>query len=209
MGVFIDLDGTLTDPAEGILGAVRNALIAVGVTPPDDLDWVIGPSLLDSFTQLGAPDPKAALALYRAEYGAGGLFRARVYDGVLPALARLAGLSPLYLATAKPHIFARQITSHFGLDAFFAHQFGPELDGTHGDKADLLAHACKLLSLDPSRAIMVGDRGVDMSAARANGMAFIGVSWGYGRAGELDGADTVCHAPGDLPQAITALRAQR
>lgn len=68
--IFLDLDGTLTDPKPGITGAVRYALTQVGLVAPsaDQLEWVIGPSLLDSFRKLGTPDPAHALAIYRARY---------------------------------------------------------------------------------------------------------------------------------------------
>ena len=49
------------------------------------------------------------------------------------------------LATAKPHVFATQITARLGLDGHLLAQFGPELDGTRNDKAELLAHAMRQL----------------------------------------------------------------
>lgn len=71
MAVFLDLDGTLTDPKPGITGAVRHTLKALNLPVPeaDALDWVIGPPLDDSFAQLGVPDPAQALQIYRERYG--------------------------------------------------------------------------------------------------------------------------------------------
>lgn len=119
-----------------------------------------------------------------------------VYDGIPEALAQMAG--PLYLATAKPHVYATQITARFGLAPFLAAQFGPELDGTRKDKGELLAYALDLLGFCADQAVMVGDRGSDLRAARDVGMRFIGVTWGYAQANELDGADALCHRPADL-----------
>ena len=51
MTVLFDLDGTLTDPAEGITGAVAYALRHYGIEVRDrrELYPFIGPPLTDSF----------------------------------------------------------------------------------------------------------------------------------------------------------------
>lgn len=204
--VFLDLDGTLVDPKPGITGSIAHALEQVGIAPPDPdtLGWAIGPPLRETFARLGAPDPEAVLAQYRARYGGGAMFDVSVYPGVPRALAALGG-HRLFLATAKPHVFARQITAHVGLSAHLEAEFGPEMDGTREDKAELLTHACAQLGLAPERCVMVGDRDNDLRAARANGMGFVAALWGYGAPGELDGADIACAAPADLPAAIAQM----
>ncbi|WP_425053025.1 HAD hydrolase-like protein [Psychromarinibacter sp. S121] len=206
--VFLDLDGTLTDPKPGITAAVIHALTLLDrpAPPADELTWVIGPPLIDSFARMGVPDPAQALALYRGYFSDRGLFENTVYDGIPDALdAMRAEGHRLFLATAKPHVYARRITAHFGLDTYLEAQYGPELDGTMNDKADLLAHALARQNISPSDAVMIGDRRQDIAAARANAMPAIGVTWGYGAANELDDADTLCHAPADLPAAIRGL----
>ena len=45
---------------------------------------------------------------------------------------------------------------------------------------------------------MVGDTWNDFEAAKANGIASIGVSWGYGTAADLLAADRVVHAPNEI-----------
>src|SRR5271166_7195852 len=83
--VLVDLDGTLTDPAEGIIGCFRHALEALGVFAPPavELGWIIGPPLRQSFWHVseGKVDPEEAVRMYRARYGVDGLFRAAVYEG--------------------------------------------------------------------------------------------------------------------------------
>ncbi len=208
MNVFLDLDGTLSDPKPGIVRCIAHALDQLGLDCPDadDLDWVIGPPLLDSFARLGARDPHAALDLYRARYQDTGLFENRVYDGVPEALAQLTARGcRLFLATAKPHVYARRITAHFGLAKWFEQEFGPELDGTRNNKADLLAHALQVTGADPARSVMVGDRSHDLAAAAAVGMGAIGVTWGFGGAAELASADRLCGHPRDLVRDVGAL----
>lgn len=206
--LFLDLDGTLTDPKQGITACVNHVLQKLGLPQqaPDTLDWVIGPALQDSFAALGVPDPLAAVDLYRARYSTIGLLENQVYDGIPEALKLLCDQGhELHLATAKPHTYARRITAHFGLDRFLSEQFGPELDGTRSNKGDLLAHALKRLGLNPSECLMVGDRHHDFDAARAVGMRSIGVAWGYGPDDELKQADARCVSIADLPGIVAKL----
>ncbi len=210
--IFLDLDGTLVDPKRGITAAVRHALVSLGLhaPEPDDLTWTIGPPLLDSFIRLGAPDPDAALALYRKHYNAGGLYDATVFPGILASLATLQDAGHrLYIATAKPHAYARKITAHFGIAPFMTNEFGPELDGTRNDKADLLAHALEVTGEGAGDAVMVGDRHHDIAAARANGMAAIAVSWGFGTDAEHSGADARLGRPELLADHLLTFLARR
>jgi len=206
--IFLDLDGTLTDPKPGVTRSIIHALRALGLTAPepDSLDWVIGPPLVHSLAKLGAPDPDAALALYRERYATRGLYENSVYSGIIQVLESLTGAGHmLCLATAKPHVYARKITAHFGLSAYLSHEFGPELDGTRNNKADLLAHALTVVGVAAKDAVMVGDRHYDFDAAHANGMRAIGVSWGYGGTDELARADYICDTPGALAPLVASL----
>lgn len=205
--VFLDLDGTLTDSAPGIVKSVTHALEVLGldVPAPEELGWVVGPALLDSFAKLGVPDPAEAVRVYRERYTTVGLFENAVYPGVADAVEALAARYQLCLATAKPHAYATKITAHFGLAGWLAHEFGPELDGTRNDKGELLAYALDTLGLDPRNCVMVGDRYHDFDAARAVGMGSVAVTWGYGNADEHAKADQLCVAPADLADAVAAL----
>lgn len=206
--VFLDLDGTLMDSEPGILSSLRAAFTAIG--RPDiaatDLKWMIGPPFIDSFAKIDLENPHAAIDSYREVYAAGGMFDARIYDGVLPMIADLkTAQHRLYLATAKPHVAATKITAHFGLASHFKEEFGPELDGTRNWKGDLLAYALERTGEAPEQAVMVGDRQHDFAAASSVGMKCVGVRWGYGPEVELCEADAVIDHPHELVGAITAL----
>jgi phosphoglycolate phosphatase len=102
-------------------------------------------------------------------------------------------------------VFADRIVRHFALAHHFGGVYGPELDGRLDDKADLLRHLLATEGLDPTGAVIVGDRYADILAGSANGVRAIGVLWGYGSRQELldAGATAVCAAPGDLPACVT------
>ena len=206
MNIFWDLDGTLTDPFDGITAAVIFALEQCGVEAPaaDELRWAIGPALVDSFAKLGVPDPEVALGHYRTHYLDGGLFRATVYDGIPETMARLqADGHKQFLMTAKPHAYAGKITRHFGLSQFLQAEFGPELDGTRNDKAELLAFALDELGMRNARNIMIGDRRYDFVAAQQNSMPSIAALWGHGTAEEHELATHTCRKPAEITEIVS------
>lgn len=207
--LLVDLDGTLTDPAEGIVGCFRLALEALGrpVPPAAELTWIIGPSLRRSFADVlgGAADPEEALALYRSRYATEGLFEAIVYDGVREALAALTGAGArLVLCTAKPQVYAIAILRRFDLDRYFEASYGAELDGRLEDKGDLIAHILGERGLDPGDCVMWGDRKHDVVAARRHAIPTIGALWGYGGEQELREAKAaaLCAYPSEVPGAF-------
>ncbi|MYF89314.1 MAG: HAD hydrolase-like protein [Boseongicola sp. SB0676_bin_33] len=209
--IFLDLDGTLVESHPGILESLRHALESTGhhALAETDLAWMIGPPFDESFRKMGLSNPDTVMAAYREHYRQGGMFDARVYDGVLDALGLLRESGArMYLATAKPHVYARQVTRHFGLAEYMQREFGPELDGTRSWKGDLLAHALAETGEDVVKAVMVGDREHDMAAAKEVGMKGIAVSWGYGNEEEWHDADTVIDRPNALKSAIGRLGLQ-
>lgn len=211
--LLVDLDGTLTDPFDGITRSLREAAAAIGRPVPasDDLAWAIGPPLFENIRRV-APDADeatvwAGVAAYRARYGAVGKFENAVYPGIPAALAALnaAGLT-LHLATSKLETHAIEILEHFGLAGFFASAYGSQLDGARGNKAELIAHILSDRGLSAGRLAMVGDRKHDCLGAAAHGIPTIGVAWGYGGRAELTsaGAAAIVATPEEWVTVATA-----
>lgn len=190
--VLFDLDGTLTDPFEGITRCIEHALVAVGrrAPPRETLGWCIGPPLLASLRTLLGPEFEAraddALRHYRERFAAVGMFENEVYPGVRAMLRAVASTrARLFVCTSKPHVFARRILEHFALASSFVAIHGSELDGARVDKRDGIAHVLATENLAAPDTLMVGDRDVDVLGARANGVGSIAVAWGYGSREEL------------------------
>jgi len=207
--LLVDLDGTLTDPAAGIVGCFRFALAAMGCAAPTgvDLSWIIGPPLRQSFTKMlgAAGRAEEALAVYRTRYGAEGLFEAVVYDGVPDALSRLKRSGArLFLCTSKPAVYATRILAHFDLRRYFEEAYGAELDGRREDKGELIAHLLAERGLDPGDCVMWGDRRHDVVGANRHDIPTIGALWGYGGERELReaGAAALCGSPAEVPAAL-------
>lgn len=205
--IFFDLDGTLTDPKEGITKCIQYALDRLGVEPPppSDLEWCIGPPLHESMIALvGDRRAATAVAFYRERYSSIGYRENRLYTGITRVLERLRSEQlPLFVATSKPAVYAHKVLEQFELDRFFRGVFGSELDGTNASKSDLLRHAL-VRTRKPRRPTMIGDRSYDIVGATANGIDAIGVTYGYGTRSELvdAGARHIADSPSEIVEIL-------
>ncbi|MCR5256757.1 MAG: HAD hydrolase-like protein [Desulfovibrio sp.] len=147
--VLFDLDGTLTDSAEGILNSVQHALKAIGrEIPREETRFMIGPPLKEGFAKL-LGDPELALrcvALYREYFRSRGIFENRVYPGV-PAMLKSLGRAGVRtaVATSKPEPFARRIVWHFGLAPWLADVSGADMQGPVQAKKDVIVRCLQRL----------------------------------------------------------------
>jgi phosphoglycolate phosphatase len=186
--------------------AVPPSLVAALSWPrptADDLTWCIGPPLLGSFKKLlgSRIEAENALLLYRERFREIGIYENELYPDMAAALCGLKSSSHrMFVVTSKPKVFADRIIEHFGLSPYFEAVYGSELDGTRSDKSEILAWVVGQERLSLAKTVMVGDRSQDIAAGRKNGMATLGVPYGYGTRAELleAGADDLCQSPIDL-----------
>jgi phosphoglycolate phosphatase-like HAD superfamily hydrolase len=182
--VIFDLDGTLTDSAEGIVSSFRHALDTVGATVPDgDLaEMIVGPPMAHTLREMGlGDDADVAIDAYRADYTTRGWAMNKLFDGIPALLAELRGAGVrLAVATSKAEPTARRILAHFGLAEHFEVIAGASPDGSRAAKAEVVAHALAQLGPLPERVLMVGDRSHDVEGAAEHGIDTVVVGWGYG-----------------------------
>ena len=192
--LLFDLDGTLTDSADGIINSIKHSRDVLGLGEPDCSYFVfVGPPLMESYTvHFGLSEERAreAVKVYRERYSAIGWKENSVYDGVEDMLKGLkAKGKTLLVATSKPEKFARQILGYFNLDKYFDFIGGCDLEGKLATKADVINYVFDTMNLkDKSRAIMIGDRYHDVYGAKNAGIDCIGVTYGYGDRAELEEA---------------------
>ncbi|MBQ6540137.1 MAG: HAD family hydrolase [Oscillospiraceae bacterium] len=213
--VLFDLDGTLTDPAEGITNSVFYTLDHYGIPRPprEELYSFIGPPLSESFMKFyGFPERQAneAIQVYREYFSVKGLFENTVYDGMAEMLDTLkeAGYK-LGVATAKPEPLSRRILEHFGLMDKFDYLSGNTMTETYKTKAGIIRLALDSMGVtDPGSAIMVGDRMYDVIGAHECGTVSVGVLYGYGTREELEyaGADHICDTVEDTCKLLLSLK---
>lgn len=201
--ILFDLDGTLTDPLEGIGRSINHALEHFGYAPMalEAMGTYIGPPLEHSFRAItgtgSAEHVQALIAKYRERYGTLGYAENVVYAGIPEALAALheRGI-PLAVCTSKRADFAERILDLFGLRQYFSFICGGE---SGFEKWQLLGRLCQSGQV-PADAVMVGDRTFDIQAGQRNGLAAAGVLWGYGSHEELsaDKPQYLFRTPADL-----------
>ena len=197
--ILFDLDGTLTDPAEGITKAVEAALNHYGITVADRaaLHKFIGPPLDESFPEFygfDAARTAEATEVFRAYFDRQGWRENIPYPGVEDMLRDLrAAGKRLLVVTSKPEVFALRIMEHFGLAQYFDHICGAPMDNQEGaKKAAVIRDALRRAGVeDLSTAVMVGDRRHDIDGARQAGLEAVGVLWGYGDLQELEASHPV------------------
>ena len=208
---LFDLDGTLTDPGEGITRSVQYALAKFGINVENrqELFCFIGPPLHESFEVyygFSRSDAMKAVDYYREYYGVKGIFENLVYDGIREALETLQNSGvKICLATSKPESYAKQILEHFALDGYFFAVAGSEMDGTRTKKAEVIERALGLLgNPDIKDCVMIGDREHDVLGGKAHGMDTVGVLFGYGSREELErtGATHIAATPEEIVNLI-------
>ena len=193
--ILFDLDGTITDPFDGITASIIYALDKFGISVPDrkELAAFIGPPLVDSFSKyygFSHGCSLAAVGYYREYYGKKGIFECTLYDGITDLFHKLkdSGVKVI-IATSKPEHFAIKLMEHFALDDCFVSICGATMDEKRTNKDEVIRYALDRNGItDTDECIMVGDRKYDVLGAKAAGIKSVGVLYGYGSRDEMDAA---------------------
>lgn len=193
--VLFDLDGTLTNSELGITSCVMYALEKFNIKIEDRtvLRPFIGPPLKESLKKyygFSEEDSELAVKYYRERFAIKGLYENEVYDGVEKLLKQLKKSGKtLVIATSKPEEYTIKILKHFDIYQYFDFIAGATMDGSRGEKADVIRYAIEISGItDKSEAVMVGDRSYDILGAKVNGLESIGVLYGFGDRKELESA---------------------
>lgn len=206
--LLFDLDGTLTDPKEGITKSVQHALrhFGIEIADPDTLTPYIGPPLIPSFMEfhgLTRDQAEEALVVYRERFSTVGLFENEVLDGI-PKMLKALKEKGLYVAVAssKPEEYVRRILEHFDLLQYFDEVVGASMGEKRSAKKDIIEEALRRMGRASSDRdiLMIGDRKHDVEGAKLCGLDSLGVYTGFAPEGELEeaGATYVFHTVGEM-----------
>lgn len=195
--VLFDLDGTLTEPYEGISKSILYALDYYGIAHPSEsvLRSCIGPPLYGSFQTLfgmSVEQSYEAVDKFRERYHELGWQENALLEGAEECLRALKSAGKiLAVATGKPTVFAKKILEKFGVLSLFSAVVGSELDGTMTKKEEEIEEAMRLIGATAEECVMVGDRKFDVLGARLCGMDCVGLHMGYAEEGELEEAGAI------------------
>ena len=186
--ILFDLDGTLTDPQEGICKSINHALGYYGMEKPlKELTKYIGPPLLNSFAELvGEENAQDAIVKYRERFSVVGLYENEIYPNVKNTLSLLKEKGyTLCTASSKPQIYVEKILQHFDIAQYFTVIGGSTLDGKICEKEDVIMLVLNQLGADRQDVVMVGDTRFDLIGAEKMDLDAIGVTYGFASREEL------------------------
>ena len=191
--LLFDLDGTLTDSAEGIIKCVQYAAQKMGAEykSAEELRVFVGPPLSESFKAVygfSEEETRQAIVYYRERFQPIGMFENAVYPGIPELLECMKAHGKINLiASSKPEAFVKTILEHFDIAKYFDVIVGVKSDASrHSTKTGLILEAMeKLGAAEKSQVLMVGDRHYDITGAKGAGVSSCGCLWGYGNKEEF------------------------
>ena len=206
LSFIFDLDGTVVNPGTAIPRCINFALKKHGMKPVpiERLKRYIGFGLETVFSEITGRKDKRFLTQcvdsYRERFHKEGIAEHRLYPGIVGLLEAVSQRGKIVIASIKPQVSCDMVLDHLGIKLLFTAVYGSELGGTRSNKGEILKHAMKSEGI--KKAVVIGDRGVDIEAAKKCSCPTIGVSYGYGTKEELvqAGADTIAETVGELRQ---------
>jgi ribulose-phosphate 3-epimerase len=208
---LFDLDGTLADTAPGIAHALNAALAAAGLVPIDAArirGWIGGGArrlVATALAERGVPateaDVSRVLTAYLDAYAAAPLHGTRLFPGALATLSALrAAGKRLGVVTNKPTAITRSVLAGLGIDGHFGVVVAGDDVTRPKPQPEGVQAALRALRTTPPRAVLVGDSGNDVGAARAAGIGVICVDYGYNHGQSIAecGADRIIASLEDL-----------
>jgi pyrophosphatase PpaX len=181
--VLFDLDGTLVDSIDLIVGAAEHAFGQVFGTVPSRQEILlgIGTPLAKQFAHYARDEAELErlIVTYREYQMTHHDVMTRPYDGVNDVVQRLDGAGrTLGVVTSKIEPLAHRALALIGLDPFFPLVVGIESTARHKPDPDPLHFAMDRLGAETRETVYVGDSPFDLRAAKAAGVASIAVAWG-------------------------------
>ncbi len=216
--VMFDLDGTLIDSVPDIAIALDETMVAMGYFAPGEAQvrhWVGNGSYILIRRALAAASGvdetrvdqsllDRAQLLFFDYYELCCDRLSQLYPGVKQSLDFLIQQQIiLTCVTNKPARFTQKVLASCGIDQYFSLQVsGDTLANKKPDPQPLL-HVLEHFKVSREQSLMVGDSLNDIQAARAAGVAVLGVDYGYNHgqaiyAADRDGADNPDWVVSDL-----------
>ena len=211
--VLFDLDGTLIDSIELILGSARHAFTGFAGRSPSDEEWRagIGRPLQAVLREYASDDAEAERLLqrYRAYQLEHHDRLVRPYEGIVDVVRDLAEAGhPMALVTSKADWLAERALVHVGLDRLIPTVVGCDTCTNHKPHPEPVERALALLGAPADGALFVGDSPHDVESGRAAGVGTVGVAWGAFSRAELEraGADVVIDRVEELRGVVSRFR---
>lgn len=196
--VLFDLDGTLIDTSDGVIGSAFYALETLGYPHGEFREYFpfLGPPLSYGFgvvCGVKESDIPRAIEVFRRRYvGEEWYLRSTVYPGIPELLSALKNAGRrIAVTTSKHESAADKILNKLGLYDFFDLVVGSSDEPDRQTKEGVLRCALGKLGAAPEDSVLVGDRIYDADGAAAVGVDCIAALWGFGTREEFSSCRTV------------------
>jgi len=179
--VLWDLDGTVLDTTELIMGAYRYAFEKnrMGDISKDEALSNFGKPLIDVMPKFDADRADELIDSYLEYAEKKHDELVRPFPGIVDALANIArrGFEQA-IVTSKTEQFSRHGLELFGLAGYFKTIIGVESTKAHKPAPAPALEGLNRLKVAPDEAIFIGDSQVDRLCAKAAGIPFVFALWG-------------------------------
>lgn len=211
--ILMDLDGTISESAEGIRYSLEMTLKDLGADMLDLSDYTkyIGPPLLDTLKNLCKLPSELCdkgYSIYKDYYLNEGRFMNKPFEGIELVLKELRQKGvKIAVCSSKLEESAVQVMKDIHLDSYFDEICGSDRESTRKDKKDLIPYAIEKLGgtmAEKDKAVMLGDTWYDAKGAMECGVDFIACSYGYGANDEMEKYNPVAwaHKPSDIAEIL-------
>lgn len=214
--VAFDLDGTLADTASDLSAALNHVLERFGrpSIDPDSVRHLVGHGArsllrkgLAATGEVSEALVEQGLPIYLEYYGDHVCVGTTLYPALEEAMDALAARgSSLAICTNKGELLSRRLVEALGWNGRFASIVGADTLAVRKPDPRPLHEA--IARAGGGRAVFIGDSITDADTARAAGVPFVAVSFGFSdRPVEALGADAVIRDYGELLEALERLAA--
>lgn len=203
--IIFDLDGTLMDSSVDIAWAANRTLERMGYASlgveriKEDIGWGVK-TLLERLMPLEPPDRiSAARADFLEFYGRHLVVDTYLYPEVEETLRHFSSIAKrMAVVTNKPETLSRRALQETGIAGYFASVVGGDSLPTRKPSPEPIEAVIKAAGARKTDVVMVGDSPMDAEAAKAAGIAVVGVTYGFRGRHELTGFDMLVDRFGEL-----------
>jgi len=190
MIILFDLDGTLIDSTDAIVGTFHHSFEVHGFTKPDDeeIKALIGYPLHIMYKELGVSEDDIwdFVHTYKEEYRKISTIKTKLLASAVEAVEEASKFAKLGIVTTKTGKYSKILMQHFDLMKYFDVLVGFEDVDNPKPHQEPILKALESFDKNCEEIWMIGDTKLDIICANNAGVKSAAVLSGYGKKEELE-----------------------
>jgi len=189
--ILFDLDGTLIDSTDAIVGCFLHSFDELGFDFKGDIEDIkneIGYPLDIMYATLGVPEERIEdfVNSYKQEYRLVSEVKTTLLTGAFEAVKLAASFARVGIVTTKTTLYTLPLLSNFEIIDYFETIIGRQEVTNPKPHPEPILKAMERMNVDNTTDIyMIGDTKLDLIAANEAGVNGVGVLCGYGKKDHL------------------------